>query len=195
MMFQPRVKLLFVQRYCPPNEGWRVFVDIDASEEGRTGGERKTEGARVTQKNMGEDADRVRAEFLTLGVHVGERAKHWKKIAPEVPVLSGDHDIVALNSERKKALIVEVEGASSGQPETKVYKAVGQVGAGLSGRGIASFETVFGVVVFGDPVGKHLARCKRLAELGVFGLQLKATAAEDVELFHPETFTLKSLRA
>lgn len=33
-MFQPRVKLEFVRRYCAPEAGWSVCVDIDPSEEG-----------------------------------------------------------------------------------------------------------------------------------------------------------------
>lgn len=36
-MIQPVAKLRFVERYCHPAEGWSVFVDVDASEEGRTG--------------------------------------------------------------------------------------------------------------------------------------------------------------
>jgi len=36
-MFQPRVKLEFVRRHCVPEAGWKVYVDIDPSEEGRTG--------------------------------------------------------------------------------------------------------------------------------------------------------------
>ena len=39
-MFQPRVKLEFVRRYCAPEAGWRVCVDIDPSEEGWTGSKR-----------------------------------------------------------------------------------------------------------------------------------------------------------
>ena len=61
-MFQPQVKYEFVRRYCSPEQGWCVFVDIDGSEEGRTGGKREgdeapakrqremQEGARVAQK-------------------------------------------------------------------------------------------------------------------------------------------------
>ena len=48
-MFQPRVKLEFARRYCAPKAGWSVCVDIDPSEEGRTGTKRESK-SRVSAK-------------------------------------------------------------------------------------------------------------------------------------------------
>jgi hypothetical protein len=59
-MFQPRVKLEFVRRYCAPTNGWCVCVDIDPSEEGRTGSKRETVASRKRQIDMQADAPRVR---------------------------------------------------------------------------------------------------------------------------------------
>jgi hypothetical protein len=74
-MFQPRVKLEFVRRYCAPKDGWCVCVDIDPSEEGRTGSKRESESARQRQREMMADAPRVREEFKALGVSVGDRKR------------------------------------------------------------------------------------------------------------------------
>jgi hypothetical protein len=52
-MFQLAVKLAFVKRYCNPQKGWEVFVDIDPSEEGRTGGGRKTPGREDAKEGDG----------------------------------------------------------------------------------------------------------------------------------------------
>ena len=43
-MFQAHAKVEFVHRYIPPRAGWAVLVDLDPSEEGRTGGKRKKVG-------------------------------------------------------------------------------------------------------------------------------------------------------
>ena len=64
-MFQPRVKLEFVGRYCAPQDGWCVCVDIDPSEEGRTGTERESHTARkrwlfgTTWTNSADDCEGV----------------------------------------------------------------------------------------------------------------------------------------
>ena len=123
-MFQPRVKLEFVKRFCQPKDGWRVCVDIDASEEGRTGGERVTEESIERQRQMRADAEKVRKEFEDLGVRVGGRKAWCKK--EKLPYIEGDIDVVAYQRDNR-CVIAEVEGASSGQPEQKLYKAVGQM--------------------------------------------------------------------
>jgi hypothetical protein len=92
-MFQPRVKLEFVRRYCPPQKGWRVCVDIDASEEGRTGGTRMSEESIRRQEEMQKDADEVRKELAGLGVQVGGRKEWCKK--ENLRRIKGDVDLVA----------------------------------------------------------------------------------------------------
>ena len=69
-MFQPRAKLKFVQRYCSPQNGWRVCVDIDPSEEGRTGGPRETPEALERQRATQDDAKEVRRALELLGATV-----------------------------------------------------------------------------------------------------------------------------
>jgi hypothetical protein len=133
---------------------------------------------------MAADALLVRSVLRDLGVHVGRRSHSWNRVARDVgdcPL--NDHDIVALHLTTRRAVVAEVEGYSSAQPETKVYKAVGQVIAGLDWSIGAGWMTVFGVVVHGDRIGRHLARCHRLSALGVFGLQIGATLAEDKLIF------------
>ena len=70
-MFQPRVKLEFIKRYCAPQNGWCVYVDIDPAEEGRTGGTPKTKEASERREKMQADAKCVRKVFKELHVTVG----------------------------------------------------------------------------------------------------------------------------
>jgi hypothetical protein len=73
-MFQPRVKLEFVRRYCLPQDGWRVCVNIDPSEEGRTGNKRETTVSLELQEAMVADAPRVREAFQAMNVNVAPAA-------------------------------------------------------------------------------------------------------------------------
>jgi hypothetical protein len=125
-MFQPAVKLNFVRRYCNPEQGWKVSVDIDASEEGWTEGARKTEHAKRRTREMRLDADRVRKVFKKMGVQVGGSRGEWAK-RHGFPLVDGDRDVIAFHRKRRVCLIAEAEGTSSGQPETKLYKAIGQL--------------------------------------------------------------------
>src|SRR5688572_11840966 len=132
-MFQPRVKLAFVERYCHPSAGWQVFVDIDASEEGRTG-VWKTPEALERRTSMQRDVKLVRVQLDKIGVQVGERSSKWRKVlGRDFPSLDGDRDIIAVHEGKKLLLVVEVEGESSGQPEQKLYKAIGQAVVAASG--------------------------------------------------------------
>src|SRR3989442_1699931 len=125
-MFQARVKLEFVRRYCHPRDSWQVYVDIDPSEEGRTGEGRKTHEARVQQREMRKDARAVRETLRKLGIAtVGGRVAWHRR--NELPRIDGDRDVVAFNRKLRAYVIAEVEGVSSGQPEQKLYKAVGQL--------------------------------------------------------------------
>ena len=124
-MFQPTVKLEFVRHYCPPGRGWHVFVDIDPSEEGRTGGERTNDIAREHQRLMQSDCQAAREQLERLGAQVcGSRAQWCRQ--HQLPRIVGVRDIIALHSASRVYVVVEVEGESSGQPEQKLYKAIGQ---------------------------------------------------------------------
>src|SRR5690606_21329088 len=119
-------KFEFIRRYCSPADGWLVMMDIDPSEEGKTGGERRSEEAKHRQEEMIRSGRIVRDKAEQLGIEVvGDRASWFaRNDLPEVP---GDRDVVAFHAEKKLLLIAEVEGASSGQPEQKLYKAIGQI--------------------------------------------------------------------
>lgn len=108
-MFQPRVKLKFVRRYCAPKNGWKVFVDIDASEEGRTGGERTSGEARKRQRQMKRDGQTAREELRKLGATVGGDRATWYQ-EQHLPHINGDRDIVAFNKQEQLYVIAEVGG-------------------------------------------------------------------------------------
>ena len=179
-MFQPRVKLEFVRRYCAPKDGWCVCVDIDPSEEGRTGGKRESESARQRQIEMLADAPRVRDELETLGVSVGDR-KRWCE-GEGLPYLEGDPDIVAYDRVKRRCVVAEVEGASSGQPEQKLYKAIGQIVRTASNLP-EGWRCHLMVVVYGDKIARHLVRARALEKLDIAGLHLEDRQDADRWLF------------
>ena len=182
IMYQPRAKLEFVRRYCSPQEGWLVFVDIDPSEEGRTGGIRKSKGAREREMEMRRDALRVREELGRLGITPGGDRKEWFQ-RHGVPLVDGDRDIVAFHKATHRCLIAEIEAESSGQPEQKVYKAVGQVlvagGVALS----APWTVARIIVVSGERMRVVLKKCRELHRLGISGLMLADDSAADAWIF------------
>jgi hypothetical protein len=188
-MFQPTVKLEFVRRYCSPHLGWRVFVDIDPSETGRTGGERAGEAARERQATMMRDGDEARRELTRLGATVGGSRASWAtelaKDYPDaaLPSVCGDRDIIAVNAESRRLIVAEVEGASSGQPEQKLYKAIGQIVLAVGATQSNGFQTAFVIVVHGNSVASHLRSAVVLKRIGISGLSLGVTRAEDEWLF------------
>jgi hypothetical protein len=179
-MFQPRVKLEFVRRYCAPKDGWCVCVDIDPSEEGRTGSRRESESARQRQNEMVADAPRVRKEFRALGVSVGDR-KRWCAVQG-LPYLEGDPDIVAYDRSSRRCVVAEVEGASSGQPEQKLYKAIGQI-VRTASHLPKGWRCHLMVVVYGDKIARHLLRAKVLEKLDIAALHLEDQQRADRWLF------------
>jgi len=179
-MFQPRVKLEFVRRYCLPENGWRVCVDIDPSEEGRTGSKRETAESVQRQEAMLDDAPKVREALKVLDVNVGNR-KRWCA-SGQLPYLEGDADIVAFNRVGKRCVVAEVEGASSGQPEQKLYKAIGQAVRAV-GDLPPEWDSRVVIVVYGDRIADHLRRAHALAKLGISGLTLADDARDDRWLF------------
>ncbi|MEO7699621.1 MAG: hypothetical protein ABIZ04_10385 [Opitutus sp.] len=177
-MFQPAAKLEFVRRYCSPRDGWRVFVDIDPSEEGNTGGERKTPETLDRQQRMREDAKRVRKELLELDVTVAGGRKAWFA-GTALPPVVGDRDVIAFHSGRRLCVIAEVEGDSSGQPEQKLYKAIGQLVVAAGERAPENWQRYFALVVFGDRIARHLEKARALAKLHACGLQLAPDPEKD----------------
>ena len=177
-MFQPQVKLAFIERYCNPREGWAVFVDIDPSEEGRTGSARKTDNALVQQLAMRAEASDVRSRFEKLNVKVGGSRDQWFRHS-RLPKVDGDRDIVAFQSSRKRYVIAEVEGVSSGQPEQKLYKAIGQIVLAASAAPLGGWRRELVLVVYGEEITEHLKRVTALARLGVSALSIAENSRDD----------------
>lgn len=177
-MFQPEVKLAFVERYCNPRDGWVVFADIDPSEEGRTGGTRKTGEAQAQEEAMRSAANKVRARFAKLGVTVGGGRERWFR-QNGFPKVDGDRDIVAFQPSCKRYLIAEAEGVSSGQPEQKLYKAIGQIVVAASLPPLAGWQRELVLVVHGDGITGHLERVTALERLGVSALSIAEDPRDD----------------
>lgn len=181
-MFQPEAKFQFVRRYCPPGEGWKVYVDIDASEVGRTGSPRTTPEAIANQKRMESEGEQAREALVRLGVQVGKSRADWfKKNA--LPLFEGDRDIVAFHPASKVCMVAEVEGQSTGQPEQKLYKAIGQIIMATSFDRPAEWKLKFVLVVHGKEISAHLNRAKSLHVLGVSALSLAVEPEGDRWLF------------
>lgn len=196
MMFQPQVKLEFVRRYCPPQAGWKVFVDIDASEAGRTGGERTSLAAKNRQQEMLCGADTAREQLEMLGVQVGGDRKDWFR-RQGLPQVSGDRDILAFHPEERLCLIGEAEGRSSGQPEQKLYKAIGQLVMAASSSEPEGWQTVLVLIVHGDKITAHLQRATALTKLAIAAVSLGSTPSSDRWFFQeslPAKFVSGELR-
>lgn len=183
-MIQPVAKLRFVERYCKPSDGWRVFVDIDASEEGKTGSPRQTAESQARQALARAEAPRAVADLIALGAHVRERKPAWLScFGKSLPLPKGDRDILAVDCERRRLWIVEVEGDSGGQPEGKIYRALGQLVCAVSETTLAEYERFFTLVVHDDHAAGYLLRARAASALGISGLMIGATRDHDRWLF------------
>jgi len=178
MMFQPEVKLRFVETYCSPGQGWKVFVDIDASEEGRTGGIRTTGEAQERQQRMLADGQRVRRALTKLGVTVGGDRAIWCR-EHGVSVALGDRDIVAVHESQRLHVVAEVEGASSGQPEQKLYKAIGQIVMACGIEPPVGWTQRLVLVVYGEKIAQHVRRASALTKLGVSAVAISENREAD----------------
>lgn len=181
-MFQPRTKLEFIRRYCPPSASWCVFMDIDASEEGRTGGDRRKPEAVARQIAMQKDAQVVRDELAKLNVAVGGSRAGWFR-KRGLPGVDGDRDIVAFHPGRKVLVVAEVEGVSSGQPEQKLYKAIGQAVIAAGDTVPSGWTRKLVLVTFGDAIATHLRKASALTKLEVSAVALADDATKDQWVF------------
>jgi len=171
-VFQPEVKLKFIERYCNPHNGWTVYVDIDASEEGRTGGERENQASIARKSEMQTQAESVKDRLRRINVTIGGGLSNWIMDINGVPDIKGDPDIVAIHKGKNTIIIAETEGESSGQPEQKLYRAIGQIIKRLSGLNSDGWTIKYVLVVFGDKIEAHLREVKALERLGVSGVAL-----------------------
>jgi hypothetical protein len=188
-MFQPRAKLEFVRRYCSPKVGWRVCVDIDASEKGVTGGARKTARSIQRERLMKEDWPKVEREFQALSVQIGSRA-NWHRSAG-LPEFMGDPDILAYDFSNKEIIVAEIEAESSGQPEQKIYKAIGQIVRAAS-CAPDGWRRHFVVAVHGEEAMRHLKQMTAITKLSVFGLSIASDRVDDRLVLKPESASLPS---
>jgi hypothetical protein len=115
-----------------------------------------------------------------LEVTVGDRKRWCRSCA--LPYLEGDPDVVAYDPRKKRCIVAEVEGASSGQPEQKLYKAIGQIVRTASNLP-SGWQSKLVIVVYGETIAKHLERSHALAKLGVSGLALTDDRRGDRWLF------------
>ena len=129
---------------------------------------------------MQADATEVRAELKELGANVGNR-KHWSQ-TQGFPCIEGDPDIVAYDRTKMRCVIAEVEGASAGQPEQKLYKAIGQIVRSASNLP-QGWECHLILVVYGDPIAAHMKRVNALERLSISALALADRASDDCWLF------------
>lgn len=93
--------------------------------------------------------------------------------------MDGDRDIVAFNRNRGVCVIAEVEGASSGQPEQKLYKAIGQLVRAAGDPPAVGWRRKLVLVVVGEAMAAHVAQLSVLTRLGVSGLVLDKTLDAD----------------
>jgi hypothetical protein len=183
-MIQPIAKLRFVERYCSPSDGWSVFVDIDASEEGRTGSERRTATALARHARVLEEAPLAVRQLEEIGAFVGDRKRKWiNHFGTGLAVPRGDRDIIAVHQDRRLLWVVEVEGDSGGQPEGKIYKALGQLLCAVTESRLDGFESSFTLVAWGDAVAVHLARARAASQIGISGLAIAEVVVDDRWLF------------
>jgi hypothetical protein len=183
-MIQPVAKLRFVERYCNPADGWRVFVDIDPSEEGRTGSARQSAEAQARHARVLAEAPTAIQDLVRLGAHGGKWKVGWLScFGSAVPLPKGERDILAVDCERRRLWIVEVEGDSGGQPEGKVYRALDQLVCAVSETTLSEYERFFTLVVCGDLAAAHLACAYAASKLGISALAISATRDEDRWLF------------
>ena len=180
-MFEPRAKLEFVRRYCPPPR-FSGCVDIDASEEGRTGGPGKSEVSKRRQHEMNTDAVAVRHELSRLNVHFNYREWLGREEFAGLPSGWRGPDIIACGHETNLCIVAEVEAKSSDQPEQKLYKAVGQVVRTLS-EFTDRWRRAFVIVVYGQAMADHLARMTALQRLNITAISLGRSKNEDRLLF------------
>jgi hypothetical protein len=195
-MYQPEIKHNFVRNYCPPKEGWCVFVDIDPSEEGRTGDKRKSNEAKKRQKEMKAAGEKALKDLQKLGAHIcRKKCGIWLLEKSFLQFRNGDNDILpflrrrdilAFHPEDKICLIAEVEGVSSKQPEQRIYNAVGQLVQAFSIKSIAGWKRKKPILflVVGEELAGNLTKMKTgLKKLNITGIVIGKNKKNNKVLF------------
>lgn len=155
-----------------------VYVDIDPSEMGRTGGEQISAAARLNLQRMNDEGAAAIENLAALGVQVGGSRKVWH-IKHGLSQVVGDRDVAAFHPSSRRCVIAEVEGASSGQPEQKLYKAIGQLVMAVGEIQFTDWRVDFVLVAHGEAMARHITRASALKRLGVSVLLLSPDQGGD----------------
>jgi hypothetical protein len=167
-MYQPRIKLKFIRRYCLPKKGWHVHVDIDGAEKGLNPENYKRQ----------KDWKKVEKNFKYHSVFYKGCFSQWLK-ENCLQLISDARDILAFLRRRdmlafhlkhpKTCLIAEVEGASGRrQSEQKVYSAVGQLVRAMGIKLPDGWHYKLYLAVNGKELADNLAKMKPgLKKLGI----------------------------
>ena len=131
---------------------------------------------------MRTDATRVHAELDGIGVTVGGGALTWMR-TKKLPTIEGDRDIVAFHHGRGVVLVAEVEGDSSGQPEQKLYKAIGQAIMAVSDPAPPGWTKHVVIAVWGKEMARHLGRASALHRIGIAGVGIAGSVGADQWFF------------
>ncbi len=120
-MYQLEVKQQLIHHLFHPNDGWEVFVAVDAMEVAK-GGQHPADKKKKVEA--------VEKKLKELGVEINEHKKAeaaLRKLKVKISAHKQNKrvDIAAIHPEREIHLI-EVEGQSSKQPEQAMYSVLGQ---------------------------------------------------------------------
>jgi hypothetical protein len=173
-VYRPRVQLAFVQRYCPPQAGWRVFVRLDPDDEGNPSGNGRGDPSRLPSSQRWTDAQDVRASLGELGADIGEDQERWLD-DNHLPLIRGGGDILAFHRGDRKFIVARVE-------ERRLSRAVGQLVAASSQPEIVGWRRHLCLVV-DDTMDARVQDVSALARLGVSGVALGEQRGRDRWVF------------
>ena len=115
---------------------------------------------------------------------VGKRKQGWISCFGTTLIQpQEDRDIIAVKCARRLFWVIEVEGDSGGQPEGKIYRALGQLVCAVSEATLSGYERFLTFVVYGEKAANHLARARAAWQLGISGLVIGATRNADQWVF------------
>lgn len=80
-------------------------------------------------------------------------------------------------------IIAEAEGDSAGQPEQKLYKAIGQIVIAAGEISPNGYQVEFILVLSGEKVKEYAVRAKTLERLGISALHISEDKGNDEWLF------------
>ena len=91
--------------------------------------------------------------------------------------------MIAIHGATRRILIAEVEGASSGQPEAKLYKAIGQLVTAVDSCDWRGYVPAYVLAVHGRPMIAHLRRAAVLRRLGISAVHIAELRDNDEWIF------------